>query len=203
MKAPCQTPHPRSRVQTSGRTGVSRGRDASRPGEALRPVAQSDPHPGPEVGGRRARRRRGRRRLIEQYEARSAALERLVGAAVYNTFNSNATSRRPNTPLPLPAAMTTRGGPAVAAACDQLPETGRANVSGGRLLGWIPSSLEDIRHIRRGGCSVVRRVRKALPANVWPPIRWRPIYLGFWYDSIVGKRWDGMVRGCRIGATDS
>jgi hypothetical protein len=49
MKAHGQAPHPQSRVQAPGRTGVSCRRDASRPGEALRAIAQSDPHLGPEA----------------------------------------------------------------------------------------------------------------------------------------------------------
>ena len=60
MKAHGQTPHPQCRVQASGRTGVSRWRDASWPGEALRAVAKSDPHLGPKVRGSRYATRRPR-----------------------------------------------------------------------------------------------------------------------------------------------
>jgi transposase len=65
--------------QASGRTGVSRGRDASRPGEAQRPVAQSDPHLVQRLDAGTLGEDAVAADLIEQYEARIAALERPVG----------------------------------------------------------------------------------------------------------------------------
>ena len=72
---------PQPKVDTLVRaTGVGPlGRDAPQPGEALRPVAQSDPHLGPEVKTGALDEDAVAADLIEQYEARIVALERLVG----------------------------------------------------------------------------------------------------------------------------
>jgi transposase len=79
MKARGQTPHPQFRVQASGRTGVSRRRDASRPGEALRATRNLIRIWVQRLEAGALDEDAVAADLIEQYGARIAALERLVG----------------------------------------------------------------------------------------------------------------------------
>ena len=51
-----KTPHSQHRLQAPGRSGVSCGRDAPRPGAPPRPITELDPDLGGQVRGRRLRR---------------------------------------------------------------------------------------------------------------------------------------------------
>jgi hypothetical protein len=70
---------PQRRVQASGRRGVSRWRDPVWSGEAARPLPQSDPGLGREIEAGAFDDDTFAADLIQAYEARIAALERLVG----------------------------------------------------------------------------------------------------------------------------
>jgi hypothetical protein len=79
MKAHGQTPHPQSRVQASGRTGVSRRRNASRPDERCALSRNLIRIWVQRIEAGALDEEAVAADLIEQYEARIGTLERFVG----------------------------------------------------------------------------------------------------------------------------
>ena len=81
------TKHRTHRIQATGRPGVPGWRVAPRARQEPQHQPQPDQDLGRQVRGWGARQRHGRRRLLADYEARIAALERLVGKlALENEF---------------------------------------------------------------------------------------------------------------------
>jgi hypothetical protein len=79
MKAHGPTPHPQHRVKAPGGAGLPGWRDAPQPCLSARPVARPDPHLDSKSEGGAFDAEAAAVDTIEAYEARIAALERLVG----------------------------------------------------------------------------------------------------------------------------
>jgi len=114
MEAQGQAPHAQHRIQAPGRSGVPGRRDASRARQTTRHLPEPDPRLGQkfEAGGF-DEDAQAAADLLQQYEARIAALERLVGKQALELEFLKGTVK--GAPRPKSATMSVIVGPRASA----------------------------------------------------------------------------------------
>ncbi len=100
---------PQHRVQAPGRRGVPRWRDPAWSGEATRPLPQSDPRLVAKYDASVFDEDARAADLLQEYEAKIAALERMVGRQALEIEFLKGASR--NAPRPRSASTSVISGP--------------------------------------------------------------------------------------------